>query len=227
MKRCKAVEAASSWLVRLEGQRSMRGASCWNRAGRLLATVALMLPGMWTGSTAQAEPMVGAHLEVGFGRDVVRSLDVESTPAFMASLGVNLRTVDALRIALEGIITGGSEGPVAHFEGSLPGSRTLWTLLGGIELTKRSSLGAPYAFLGAGIGRNEVRGANNGFPPFWGTGRPVPGDLTAMACGGGLGYRFSGGPGVTGWQVGLRTHGLLQSGKFVTWASCVTLGIAL
>ncbi len=116
---------------------------------------------------------------------------------------------------------------VKHFpESPRPGTRTLNTALLGLELSGRRSLGAPYLFAGVGSGRMTLKDARVGDPGWYPPSPPLPTDQSGLAIGGGLGYRFVGGPYATGWQLGIRTQTLMRSGALVAWATCWTVGLA-
>jgi hypothetical protein len=193
----------------------------------MLVGIALVLTHvMAVAEPADAASRLSAHVEGGFGSDVVRPMARQSTPAAMASAGASVGVVRLLRIGLEVTSTGGSEFGTAYIpEAPRPGTRTLRTLLAGLELGGERGLGAPYAFAGMGVGRRTLKDAFVGMPPRH-PGEPLPRDLTTLATGAALGYRFRGGPSAMGWQLGLRVHGLVDAGAFAAWAGCATVGLA-
>src|SRR5439155_16887428 len=158
---------------------------------------------------------LGAHLEGGFGPTIVRPLQEESSFGATASAGVSTSLVGTLRVGLEVSATasvGGIRPPgcCPTPESSLPGDRSLTTVLLGVEVMGPHPTSGAFAFIGAGAGHATLKNAlGRGSPvPFLPLEPPYrlipPWSLSAFALGAGAGYRFGGGP--VGFQLALRSH---------------------
>ena len=171
---------------------------------------------------------LGAHLEGGFGPSTVRPLVEESSSGATASAGVSTSLLRTFRVGLEVSATASlSNGRIRIPEASRPGDRSLTTFLVGVEAAHQRAGHGPFAFVGAGVGHSTLKNARGTFEPPYGDNWLIPGrSLTAFALGVGAGYRFGGGPGPFGFQLGLRTHALVDAGTCPASAYAFTVGLA-
>jgi len=203
--------------------------------GRLACTAILV----GLAATPADARRLGAHLEGGFGPTIVRPLQEESSFGATASAGVSTSLVGTLRVGLEVSATasvGGIRPPgcCPTPESSLPGDRSLTTVLLGVEAMGPHPTSGAFAFIGAGAGHATLKNALGHVsqcsqcmvllpPPYV----IIPSrSLTAFALGGAVGYRFGAGPGPFGFQFGFRTHALVDAGRVPASAYAFTIGLA-
>ena len=204
--------------------------------GRLACTAILV--GL-AATPADARHRLGAHVEGGFGQSNVRPLQEESSVGATASAGVSKSLVGTLRVGLEVSATasvGGIRPPgcCPTPESSLPGDRSLTTVLLGVEAMGPHPTSGAFAFIGAGAGHATLKNALGHVsqcsqcmvllpPPYV----IIPSrSLTAFALGAGAGYRFGGEPGPFGFQLALRSHALVDAGRVPASAYAFTIGLA-
>ena len=188
------------------------------------ACVALLLVGTGV-EPGSAEPAFSGQLEMGFGPTFVRPLVAQTASGATASVGARRSIRPGLRAGLEMNATvGGELGHSMYFEPpALPGTRTLYSILLGIEASPSRTTYGAFGYLGVGAGRMDLKGAAGRFSWTDPSANDVPDrSLTAFATGLGLGYRFRGGPGLTAFQIALRTHALIDHG----WLPASTYALA-
>lgn len=193
-----------------------------------IACISLLAQMIWA-HHCSAEPALSGHIEVGLGATFVRPLVEQSASGATVSAGVMRSMRPGLRTALEMNATlGGEVLQGAYFEPpAKPGSRTLSSLLLGIDASSRRSAYGAFGFVGAGVGRMGLKNAAGRFSFTDPTANDDPNrNLTALAAGLGVGYRFRGGPGMMGFQIALHSHALIDHGQMPTSAYALTLGLA-
>jgi len=191
-----------------------------------LAFGAALVVGCIADPEAHAGERIGAYLDVGFGASRIQPF--VTGPALCGTIGVGASThlFGPTRAWFEFRATAGDEFPSGMPEAANAGNQSLSTFLGGLEFMNRTLFRGPFLTAGLGVGHSTISGArgptnspNFGFVPLH--------DRTAAACGLGLGYRFSGGPGPMLAQFALRTHGLLyQDMSASAYTTVITLGLA-
>jgi len=186
-------------------------------AGLITLLVAVSNP-----SAASSGSALAVHLEGGLGGTAVSGL---STAGGFVGAGIGTPIRHAGLAVLDFGASAGREHGVYIPEGPRPGTRSLTTLLLGLEATDTGRTCGPFGSLGLGIGHVTLSDAlgswadspNNKIQPRndWG-----------FAVGVGAGYRSSGGPGPLRMQLAFRTHTLLKAGEGPAVASAITLGFA-
>jgi hypothetical protein len=173
-----------------------------------------------------AQTTFSAHVEGGFGASVVRPLVSEGASSAMGSAGASARIDRRLRVGLEVTAMAGGPTGMRIPEAATPGDRSLTTFLIGLESTSRDRSRGAFGFIGAGAGHMSLSDATGVFEPPFDRWLVPPRSLTAFAIGAAAGYRFAGGPGPLGFQLGFRTQSLVHGGRIPASACALTFGWA-
>lgn len=196
---------------------------------KLRSACATVLIVMGSVDPSQAEAVLSGHLEMGFGPTFVRPLVVQGASGFTSSAGIQRTVRPSLRAGLEVQATiGGELLRYAYFDPPpKPGTRTLTSILLGIEASPSRKGQGAFGFVGVGAGRMNLKNATGNFSYADPSGYHIPNrNLTAFAAGLGMGYRFRGGPGWTAFQIALRTHALIDRGRLPASTFALTIGFA-
>jgi hypothetical protein len=178
-------------------------------------------------SAAAVTAPISAHLEAGFASTTIRPLEQQTASGASVCAGLSAPLRGSLRAGFEFSASfGGDLGATRFPEAPRAGDRTLMTFLLGIEARSRVHHNGPFAFLGAGVGHSTLSGALGVFAPPYDRWLVPYRDLSSLALGAGLGYRFASGPGPLGISLALRTHLLPHYGQVVAAATTATLGLA-
>ncbi|HEY6866868.1 MAG TPA: hypothetical protein VI792_06405 [Candidatus Eisenbacteria bacterium] len=190
----------------------------------LPALVALLLV---TAARAGASPRTGFQIEGGIGSIYARPLEIEATPGITLAGTIDMPLARSLRGSCELTTTVGRDfASYTRAPGdAAPGSRTLTTLLVGVETIDPRTSSGHFAGLGVGVGYATLSGARGS------SASGVSTDIedrstTGLAVGAGVGYRFSGGPGAYRFQIALRAHALFDAGEVPATTYMFMLGLA-
>ena len=192
---------------------------------RLPALVALVLA--VTPARAGASPRTGFQIEGGIGSIYVRPLEIEATPGITLGGTIDMPLARSLRGSCELTTTVGRDfASYTRAPGdAAPGSRTLTTLLLGVETIDPRTLSGHFACLGMGVGYATLSDALGSSASRVSTDIPSR-STTAFAVGAGVGYRFAGGPGAYRFQIALRARALIDAGAVPANAYTFMLGLA-